>query len=152
MLTFGVIGMAISDTGKVCLFSEITGVITLDGKPIANAKLVRKVNHSRDVIDETSTDQNGQFKLPAVFERTVTRLLPMEFVVRQSIYVKHEGKEYLLWEGVKREVEENSESRGHPLIVKCELNQERLFKQVNGNPIISLCTWDAEPDKIDTGF
>lgn len=150
--SIGATGMALSDVGKVCLFSAISGVITQDGKPVANAKLVRKVNHSKDVIDETTTDQNGHFTMPAVFERTVTKLLPMEFVVRQAIYVKHEGKEYLLWEGVKREEKENSESRGQALIVRCELNQERLFKQVNGNPIVSFCTWDAEPDKINTGF
>lgn len=144
--------MAISDAGKVCLFSQISGIITLDGKPVSHAKLVRTVGKEKELTDETMTDENGHFKLPAIFDRTITKFLPMEFVVRQVIYVHYEGKEYKLWSGVKRQAEENSESRGQPLIVKCELNQETNLKQVNGSPIISLCTWGAEPDKINTGF
>lgn len=138
--------MAISDVGKVCLFSEISGVITLNGKPVSHAKLVRTVNKEKEITDETMTDESGHFAMPAVFDRTITKFLPMEFVVRQVIYVHYEGKEYKLWSGVKREPEENSESRGKPLVVSCELNQEKQYKQVNGSPIISYCIWDAESD------
>ncbi len=81
ILTIGVIKMAFADIGKVCLFSEISGVITLDGKPVANAKLVRTVNKEKDITDETTTDDKGYFKMPAVYERTITKFLPMEFVV-----------------------------------------------------------------------
>lgn len=144
--------MALSDVGKVCLFSEISGVITLDGKPVVNAKLIRTVNKEKDITDVTTTDEHGHFSMPAIFERTITKMLPMEFAVSQLIKVEYNNKEYSMWEGVKRKEEANSESRGKPLVVKCELNQETRLKQVNGNPIVSLCTWDAEPDKINTGF
>lgn len=144
--------MAVSDLGKVCLFSGISGVITLDGKPVANARVVRTANRDGAMTDETVTDNKGHFNFPAVYERTVTKYLPQEFVVKQDISVYYQNKKYDMWSGVKRRPDENTESRGAPLIVKCELNQEKKFKQVNNSPIISLCTWEAEPDIIDTGF
>lgn len=63
------------------------------------------------------------------------------------------AKEYRLWSGVKRRPDENTESRGTPLIVKCELNQDDdQLKIVNGSPIFSLCTWEAEPDPREEVF
>jgi len=142
--------MGLSDAGKVCLFSKMSGVITLDGQPASNARLVRTVNLNKDIVDETTTDENGNFEFEAQFTRTITKFLPQEFVASQVILVHHEGKEYEMWAGVKRKPEENIESRGKPLIVKCELNSERKVIEVNSSPIISLCTWDVEPDpKLD---
>lgn len=148
----GVYAMSISEIGKVCLFSEISGVITLNGKPVSDARLVRTVNRDGAQSDETITDKKGYFKMPAVFERTVTKYLPQEFVVKQEIQVHYQGKQYPMWSGVKRRPEVNAESRGKPLVVECELSREKQLKQVNNSPIISLCTWAAEPDQIDTGF
>lgn len=138
--------MGLSDTGKVCLFSKMTGVIKLDGKPAANAKLVRTVNLNKDLVDETTTDEKGYFEFDAIFVRSVPQFLPMEFVASQYIVVYYQDKEYEMWNGVKRDPEENIESRGKPLIVECELNAETNVKKVNDSPIISLCTWEAEPD------
>ncbi len=139
--------MSLTDIGKVCLFSKISGVITLNGKPAAGAKLVRTADRDGTKTDETVTDENGFFEFPAMFERTITKHLPMEFVASQEILVHYEGKEYEMWSGVKRKREENSESRGKPLDVKCELSNEMKRIKVNGSPISSLCTWDVEPDK-----
>ena len=61
-----------------------------------------------------------------------------------------------MWSGIKRKKEENSESRGKPLVVTCELTlEDRNYLTVNSGPIFSLCTWDVEADpNIDygTGF
>ena len=130
--------MSIFDAGKVCLFSRISGVITLDGKPIANARLVRTVNKESDKVDEATTDEKGYFEMPAVFERTVTKFLPQEFVVSQKIVVHYQEKEYEIWSGIKRDKEENVESRGKPLVVTCELNlKEPNYIKVNDGPIFS---------------
>jgi len=148
----GVFAMALTDVGKVCLFSKMTGVIKLDGKPVANAKLIRSVNKSGKKVDETITNEKGEFEFPAIFERTITKFLPQEFVVKQEIFVQYNHKEYKIWAGVKRGPEENTEARGKDLVVDCELNSEKKFIEVDGSPIISLCTWNVEPDVIDTGF
>ncbi|MCK4825737.1 carboxypeptidase regulatory-like domain-containing protein [bacterium] len=146
LISNGVFAMGLSDAGKVCLFSKMTGVIKLDGKPVSNARLVRTVNLSKDEVDETTKDEKGNFKLDAKFTRTITKFLPQEFVVSQYIIVHYEDKEYEMWNGVKRKPEENTESRGKPLVVECELSDELNVKKVNGSPIVSLCTWDAEAD------
>ena len=140
------------DAGKACLFSKISGIITLDGKPVANAKITRTVNLNKDKVDHTYTDDKGYFEMPTIFQRTVTQFLPLEFVVKQDIVVQYNGNSYDIWSGVKRTPEENAESRGEALKVQCELNSEKTFKQVSNSPYISRCIWSAEPDKIDTGF
>ena len=70
----------------------------------------------------------------------------MEFVASQEIVVHYNATQYKIWSGVKRKREENSESRGKPLIVQCELTNERRFLSVANSPFITLCTWDVEPD------
>lgn len=143
----GASAMGLSDVGKVCLFSKMEGVIKLDGVPVNNAKLVRTVNLTKDKTDEAVTDQNGYFKFDAIFARTITKLLPMEFVSNQEVWAHYRGKEYRIWMSVKREPDENSESQGKPFIVECELNSKERIFDVDGSPIFTLCTWDVKPDK-----
>ena len=142
-----VYAMNIKDVGKVCLFSKISGVITLDGKPVSIAKIVRTVDLSGPEVDETRADENGQFTLPAVFKQSLTKFLPQEFATKQEIIVHYNNKQYKIWSAIKRSPDENSESRGKPLLVKCELNSEEKLIKINNSPIFSLCTWDVEPDK-----
>ena len=40
-------------TIKQCLFSKMTGVVNLNGKPVANVRLVRTINYNKDIVDET---------------------------------------------------------------------------------------------------
>ena len=82
-----------------------------------------------------------------MFDRSLKKLLPQEFSSSQSIVTHHLGLEYAIWTAVKRVPDENSESRGSKLVVRCELNQEETLIKVNNSPIFSLCTWDVEPDK-----
>ena len=146
LLTFsyGVYAVSI----KQCLFSSMTGVVNFEGKPAAGVKLVRMVNYNKDVFDETVTDEQGNFHFPAIFRNNYAGvILPMEFVVLQEITAHVNNEEVEMWSGTKRSPEENSESRGKPLIVKCDLSQpdvEGII--VNRNIIFSRCTWDVEPD------
>jgi len=146
----GVFAMSLGDVGKVCLFSSISGTITLDGEPVANARLVRTGDRDGPRVDETVTDEHGYFEFPAMYERTITKFLPQEFVASQEIIVHFKDKKYEMWSAVKRKEEENVESRGKPLVVTCELNTEQKLIIVNDSPIHSLCSWDVEPDpKVD---
>lgn len=145
-VAIGVFAMSLGDVGKVCLFSAMSGTITLDGKPVANARLVRTGDRDGPIVDETVTDENGRFEFPAMFERTVTKFLPQEFVASQKIMVSYHNANYRIWTSVKRNPEENAESRGKPLVVDCELNSEEKSIVVDRVPIHSLCVWDVEPD------
>ena len=152
LISCGVFSMGLSDLGKVCLFSEMSGVVKLDGKPVAGVRLVRTVNLSTDITDETVTDSEGRFHFPAAYEKTVTKYLPQEFVSNQEITAHFNNKQYRMWSAVKRTPEENSESRGKPLVVTCNLDGEETLIKVNRSPIFSLCNWDVEPDKKRRGL
>ena len=144
--------MSIFDSAKMCTFSRISGVILQDGQPVAGALVVRETDYERKARDQTHTDKNGRFELDAQFEQSVAKFLPQEFVVGQTILFTANGKEYKIWSGVKRSPEENSESRGKPLVVSCDLNSEKTIITVDNQPFITLCQWDVEPDVTDTGF
>jgi len=138
--------MGLGDFGKVCLFSKMSGVITLDGKPAAHARLVRTANRDGDVIDEATTNEKGYFEFPAMFERTITKYLPQEFVASQKIIAHTKDRQYEIWTSIKRNPKENTESKGKPLVISCELNSEEKTIVVDRVPIHSLCIWDVEPD------
>ena len=144
----GVFAMGLGDIGRVCLFSAISGTITLDGKPAANARLVRTGDRDGAKTDETFTDENGYFAFPPMYERTITKFLPQEFVARQRIVVNYNENSYEVWSGVKGSVNENSESRGKNLVVMCELNSDKKYIWVDGSPYSTLCTWNVEPDPV----
>ena len=137
---------------KPCLFSGMTGVINYEGKPAANVRLLRKVE-GKD-IDETITDENGYFEFKAVYQKkSLFDFLPTEFSVQQIITAIKDDKEYPMWTGVKRQREENSESRGKPLVVSCELTLEETHHiSVNDSPFFTMCTWDVEEDPERESF
>lgn len=139
--------MSLSDFGKVCLFSGMSGVITLNGNPVVNARLVRTADRDGSKTDETTTDDYGYFEFPAMWERTITKYLPQEFVAAQEIILIHEGVKHEIWSAVKRKPDENAESRGEKIELKCELSNEEQHFWVAGTPIHTRCTWNIEPDQ-----
>ena len=58
--------MSLFDTGKMCTFSHISGVIVKDGIPVANALVVRETNREKTTQDQTYTDENGYFEMPVL--------------------------------------------------------------------------------------
>lgn len=75
-----------------------------------------------------------------------TKYLPQEFVASQELSVHYQGKYYRIWGSIKRNPLENTEARGKPLVVTCELSAEERSIVVNRVPIHTLCVWDVEPD------
>jgi hypothetical protein len=139
LFSYGVHAMS----AKPCLFSGMTGIVNYEGKPAANVRLLRKIEEKD--IDETITDENGYFEFKVIYQKkSLLSFLPMEFVIKQEIIAFKDGIEYEMWFGVKRKREENSESRGKPLVISCELTlEERNHISVNDSPFFTLCTWDV---------
>src|SRR5690554_5318231 len=135
---------------KLYLMSEISGTITLNGEPAAGAKLKRIVSkaYSRsELTDEAVTDANGYFTMPAVTQRKfVQKIFPMEFMVPSVIFVTYQGQEYKVWSSTKREPEKNTENRGKPLVVQCELSADERVFGVNSSPFITICDWGVKVD------
>lgn len=144
--------MSIFDTGKVCTFSAFSGVILKGGTPVSNATVTRTTSYQKKETDRTRTDERGYFEMPARFERSISSLLPQEFAVGQLVTVTVNDVDYVIWDGVKRIRDENSEARGKPLIVTCDVENELKAIEVDGQPFVTKCIWDVVPDKVDKGF
>jgi len=144
IFSYGVYAMGI----KQCLFSEMIGVVSFEGKPAAGVKLVRMVDLNKEIYDETVTDEQGNFHFPVIYQSSILRkILPMEFVVLQDITAHFKGEEYEVWHSIKRSPEVNTESRGKPLVVECDLSQaEAEAITVDDVTIFSRCTWDVQAD------
>jgi hypothetical protein len=156
LMASGALSMSLFEPKKVCLFSAISGVITLNGEPVKGAhvkRVVEKFYSSGHNTDETMTDDSGYFEMPAVFDQSrLGKFLPGEFSIPQQIFVTYGGEEYKIWEGVKRTREENAESRGKPLVVQCELIKPLEAIWINGGGYVTSCTWDVQPDDTSWGF
>ena len=137
-----------SNNNKTCLFSAISGTITLNGKPVSNARIERT---SDKKTDESQTDENGYFSMPSVFDTSISnamrKFIPSQFASTQKLYIYVDGMEYLLLEGIKRNETEFTESRGKPWVITCELTDKPIRFRVDGNAFGSRCKWDAEHDK-----
>ena len=118
-----------------------------NGKPVAGATIIREAKYEKTFSDQTTTDENGYFEMPALFVRSIAKYLPQEFVVGQSIKVQVGDKEERIWSGVKRKREENVESRGKPLIVTCDLSDDQEIIRVDGSVFEGKCRWNVEQDE-----
>ena len=152
-IALGACSVSLSDVGKMCLFSGISGVITLNGEPAVGAKVRRIVDKAHThgkKNDETTTDANGYFKMSPIYDRSIIgKILPMEFAVYQEMFVTFNQVDYLIWKGVKRKRAENSESGGLPIIVTCELlDNEYNDVDAGGGFVSTMCQWDVEADVI----
>lgn len=132
--------MTLFDIGKVCVFSEVKAQLLLDGKPVSGATVTRIWNWDKRASDSTVTDVNGNFSFPAVHQRSIKPLLPLEITITQQLSTTLDGKDFILWRGAKRDGEEQSELDGAPFSLTCELtNEERLIDNYS-SPILTLCT------------
>lgn len=112
--------------GSNTLFSPVEAVVTIEGNPCENARIVQKVYkaNSEEIVAETVTDQSGQFSFDEVAEsRGLLSLLPGEFVATQRLVIYCDNKEYLGWANTKRSPELNSESNGQPMSLVCDLSK-----------------------------
>ena len=138
----GASAMSIFKPGKTCVFSKVNAVLTENGTPLSNVKVVRKWEWKDLKEETTTTDENGRFEFPAVFESSATRLLPVELVIAQGLYVVINGEEQKIWSNSKREPEENAEYGGKPISLMCELTNELKIYRDQGSRMRTLCSWE----------
>lgn len=134
--------MSVFGAGKTCVFSQVDAQLTYNGEPLKNARVIRRWEWNELKEEETLTDDNGRFQFPAVFERSITRFLPVELVIAQGLYVVVDGEEQKFWSNSKRKPEENSEFKGKSISLVCELTNEMKSYRESGSRMRTLCTWD----------
>jgi hypothetical protein len=70
--------MEILDAGKACVFSRVKAKLTMSDEPLANAKVIRRWEWQELREESTTTNNEGKFEFPAIFERSITRFFPSE--------------------------------------------------------------------------
>ena len=141
-ITREVMAMGFLDVGKTCVFSQVKARITKNGEPLKNIEVIRRWEWQELQSDSTRTNDNGEFEFPPIFESSVTRLLPMELVIAQGLYVIVDGEERKIWSNSKREPGENAEFQGHPISLQCEITNELRFVDDFDSSMRTLCTWE----------
>ena len=132
--------MGLFDFMKVCLFSEVNGVVTLEGKPVAGAEIVRSAEiNDKPYTDKTVTDENGRFHFDAMYTHSVNKILPMEPVIPQKILIKPQGHEYLAWEMTKHDYGINDEIK-MPIRLACELLNKESGKEYGPTVVWGICS------------
>jgi hypothetical protein len=125
---------------KTCVFSAVKARLTRNGEPLKDVTVIRRWTWHDAREDRTRTNARGEFSFPAVFESSVSRLLPVELAVAQSLYVKGSGEEEMFWVNTKRRPEENAEYKGHPISLACELSREMKITREFGSIMSTMCT------------
>ena len=142
------VAMSFFSATEVVLFSPMSGVITFEGKPVENAKIVVHVYWKDEVGEKEDfhTNEQGEFDIPQ--KKIRTRIPPLaEFVVTQQISVFFSGEEYVIWSKAVMGTDEYGGLGGNPVNVKCELTDKRV-KQKDFHGLFSTsCTWDLTTKK-----
>ncbi len=98
--------MGLFDKFRICICSEVTGVITKDGKPVAGAEIIRRLDlylpKDRVYTDQTITDSAGRFTFKPAYAKKSKHLAFVAVANDQKILVRHEGKLYLGWGNISR--------------------------------------------------
>jgi len=136
--------MSIFDVGKTCVFSSVKVQLLQNGKPVVNAKVSREWNWNSSKEDESTTNADGYVTFPAVFESSVSRLLPIEIVITQHLSVNINGEELVFWTNAKRKPEENSEYGGAEFDAICELSEEEVLVEDYGSLMLTKCKLNKE--------
>ena len=122
------------------LFSEVNGVVLKDGKPVANAEVVRYYHwHWKDSksTESTTTNDKGEFHFEAVREKSMTASLMFhEPLITQEIKIRLDDQEYKAWRFTKHDYQNNGELNGRAIKMTCDLETEPSFK----DDVFGICT------------
>lgn len=135
--------MSFLNPTKTCVFSAVKARLTNNGQPLKGATVIRRWEWHELKEERTTTNAQGEFEFPAVYESSVTRLLPMEIVIGQSLRVVVDGEERKFWTNSKRNADLNGEYRGRLMRLTCELTNESKIYNSAGVMMSTLCTLDT---------
>lgn len=138
----------------VFLCSEVNGVVTENGEPVANIEITRSLMYidAKDHIDVAMTNDTGHFYFPQKSIRSSIPSKPFsEDRVSQQITIDRKGTLILLWGATHVGIEEIPEFTKKLAFLNCELSNKRVsFQFKNSNPnnreyqASSICRWDED--------
>ena len=163
--------MAFFGMFKINVFSDVSGVVTKNGKPVEGAVVSQwaKLNFNKnEFVNETKTDSDGRFSFNAIYTNTVNRFLPSANTVTQEIKINYQGKTYRAWVSVKDNYDYDGELNNIkkligerdqmkvfptkiqdaairekiiPFHLQCELTREESIKTNDHAAVQGICEW-----------
>jgi len=131
-------------SSEMYLFSEVDGVVTSQGQPVAGAEVERIYHWGWKDVERkarTTTDQAGRFTFPQVVESSFFgSFMPHEPLVSQRILIRWQGEEYTAWKHTKHNYRKNGELGGRPIRINCPLENEPTLKE--DVKVYGICTFD----------
>lgn len=117
-------------------------MITFEGKPVANAKVIAHVLWKDDIGEKTEvhTDEHGKFNIP--LKKAKVRRHPFaEFVITQVITVLFNDEEYVIWYKSLLDPDEHGGLGGYPQNIICELTHDRERIEGHNGIFSTSCKW-----------
>ncbi len=135
--------------------SPLEGVLTKDGKPLSDTKMLRRLTWNgsngelQEIKQEYLTDKEGKFSLPS-HEETLALGALEEFVGSTYIDAEIDGEIQFLWYSAKNTKELNSEYDSPPIDLVCDVNQPEAGVDINLGTCLTVCQWSNIPkDDLD---
>lgn len=147
--------MAFFDSMNANLFSEMKGVVTLNGEPVSGAVISRKAtpDNGKEYKDSTQTDAQGRFRFGVMETLMPGRILPGEKTVFQEVFIDHDGKRYLAWKAATNDVDKGELNKRNAIgtdkeidiDLTCELNAPETKKKGAYTTVITgICSWEGQ--------
>ena len=129
------------------LFSEIKGLITINGKPVPYAEVSESATwnwNKEEFSFGKKTEKDGTFSFsPIISHSFFAGILPEEIRIKQMIRITYDNVTYDGWMHFKQDYGNLSEIEGGRLDVICELTNSKdyLSKKVpeNGTAPYGIC-------------
>ncbi|MCI2285453.1 hypothetical protein L3081_21240 [Colwellia sp. MSW7] len=138
----------------VFLCSEVNGVVTENGKPVANIEITRSLIYTDEKIhrDIAITDNTGHFYFP---QKSIRSSIPSKpFAVNrvsQEIFIDRKGTLVPFWVATHVGIKEMPEFTKKLAFLNCELTNQRVSFQFQNNHnehldhmASSICRWDED--------
>lgn len=104
---------AMFSTPRMCMFSEISGTVVQNGKPVPGAIVERQYEwawNNAKGTEKVVTNEKGEFRFPAVFRSSfIASFFPHEPVIEQHIRVHIGEATHDAWQFFKHNYEEGGE-------------------------------------------
>ncbi len=129
-------------SSELVLFSPVSGVVSMDGKPLSGAKVTHWYKWKDEAFtQEIETDLNGKFAFKGVSKKSFFwSIFPHNPAIGQEIKISYGGETYTAWRFKKGDYELNSESNGTALFMACDLNKpEKVHSVTQLSDYFGLC-------------
>ncbi len=135
---------------EVHLSPEVKGVVTLNGRPVEGAQVVRTLDYDREYREEQLTGVDGRFSFPEknIMSDRPNKLLD-ETRVRQILTVNYEGQKYLIWYTTPGTIHRRTAIARRLGALHCELTNpeiehgfENIEKPEFPHSTFSICRWN----------